>query len=382
MIMKKVGNYIVSYYRETDKFLWLLCVMLSGLSLLLIWGILETGYASYLDISRRNLLIQGVSICLGMFCAAILSKIDYRILTKLWKIHVPVSYLLLLVTFFVGVGVAERPDDKRWLVIPGTSLNLQPAEILRISFILVFAYHIYIVHEDINRPHILLTLLIHGAIPVVLVHFQGDDGTALMFLAIIACMLFAAGINWKYVITAVLGAGVSLPVLWYFVLNEFQKTRILILFDPSLADTQGSYYQQHWAKMAFAMGGAGGRGLMGVQHTYVPEMHNDFIFAFLGESFGFVGCLLTLAVILAMWIKILVSSSRALDIQGRMICIGVFAMLSFQSVINIGMNISLLPVIGNTLPFISYGGSSVLTSYLGIGLVLSVYMHSPKMMFD
>jgi rod shape determining protein RodA len=111
-------------------------------------------------------------------------------------------------------------------------------------------------------------------------------------------------------------------------------------------------------------------------------MHTDFIFSFLGESMGFVGCLFAVAVMVALWLKILASSARARDIQGKMICVGVFAMLSVQAIINIGMNIGVLPVIGNPLPFMSYGGSSMLTSFLGMGLVLSVSMHSSKTMFS
>jgi rod shape determining protein RodA len=173
-----------------------------------------------------------------------------------------------------------------------------------------------------------------------------------------------------------------LYLAWHYVLDDFQKRRFLVLYNPTYEDIRGDFYQQYHALIAFSRGSSGGAGIFGAEHTYVPAMHTDFIFSFLGESMGFVGCLFVVAIMVALWLKILASSARARDIQGKMICIGVFAMLAVQAIINIGMNIGVLPVIGNPLPFMSYGGSSMLTSFLGMGLVLSVSMHSSKTMFS
>ena len=362
--------------------IWLPCFILSALSLLLLAGVLDSGHASLLRITGRNLAVQGASILIGICGAVVVSLIDYRDLSRLWKFYAPICYTLLLLTFFIGVGAVDRPDDRRWLLLPGLGISFQPAELLRIAFILMFAYHLFKVKERLNHPLYLAGLLAHGAVPVILVYFQGDGGSALIFAAIVACMLFGAGLSWKYIASATLLAGVSLPVIWNFVLSEFQRNRILELYYRT--DTQGVFFQQHRALTALAFGGRGGRGLFGLSdpHIYVPEMHNDFIFAFLGESIGFVGTLLTILVMVVLWFKILRCAGKAKDALGYMICMGVFAMLAFQASINIGMNVSVLPVIGNTLPFLSYGGSSVVTSYLGIGFVLSVSMHSSKSMFD
>jgi len=356
--------------------------MLSALSIVLLVGILGTGHAPYLGIGRRNLFVQAISVFIGVCGAVILSLIDYKDLAKLWKLHVPACYALFILTFFIGVGTPERPNDRRWLIIPGANLSIQPAELLRISFILMFAYHIYKVQQRINHPLHLAGLVAHGAIPVVLVHLQGDSGSALVFAAIVACMLFCAGISWKYMAGAGVLFGVSLPLIWNVVLSDFHRQRILPMFYAPARDIQGIFFQPHRARTALALGGSGGRGLFGASHIYVPEMHNDFIFAFLGESAGLVGCILAIAVMSFLWLKILRHAGKSKDMLGYMICMGVFAMLVFQSIINIGMNIGMLPVIGNTLPFISYGGSSVLTSYLGIGLVLSVAMYSSQSMFE
>ncbi|MCL2580090.1 MAG: FtsW/RodA/SpoVE family cell cycle protein [Oscillospiraceae bacterium] len=380
--MKTVIDYIYSYLRRVDYMIWVPCFILSALSLFLIAGILDSEHAHTLRISNRNLVVQGVSALLGVFGAVIISLIDYRDLARLWKLYAPLCYALLMLTFFIGVGAVDRPDDRRWLLVPVLNITFQPAELLRVAFILMFAYHIYKVKDRLNHPLHLALLLAHGMVPVVIVYFQGDGGSALIFAAIMACMLFGAGLSWRYVAAAVVAAGISLPVMWNFVLGEFQRDRILQLYYRT--DLLGVFYQQNQALTALAFGGSGGQGLFGVEadRVGVPEMHNDFIFAFLGESIGFVGTLLTILVMVVLWFKILRCAGKAKDMLGYMICMGVFAMLAFQAVINIGMNIAVLPVIGNTLPFLSYGGSSVLTSYLGIGLVLSVSMHSSKSMFD
>ncbi len=380
--MKWLVKKTVSYIRRTDRIMWALCFALSCLGLLLLWGVLSTDYTTLLGISRRNLAMQGLGLALGAVGAIVISLIDYKDLIKLWKLHATVCYLLVALTFFIGVGTPERPDDKRWLVIPVINMQLQPIELLRISFILLYAYHIYLVHDRINQPLNVLGLIIHGAAPVLLAHFQGDDGSALILAAVAVCMLFNAGIGWRYVLAGVptLAAGTFLA--WRYVLDDFQKRRLQVLFDPTYQDIQGDYYQQYRALVAISRGDSGGRGIFGVAHTYVPEMHNDFVFSFLGECMGFVGCLFAIGLMVALWIKILMSAGKARDMQGKMICTGVFAMFSVQAIINIGMNLAVLPVIGNPLPFLSYGGTSLLTSFLGVGIVLSVYMHSTKGMFS
>ena len=380
--MKAITGFLVSYIKRTDHVIWILCFALSCLSLVLIAGILDTNFTDSLRMTRRVLFTQSIATLIGMFFAFILSLIDYRDLAKLWKLYVPISYLLLMMTFFFGFGTPERPDDKRWMMVPGINFQFQPAELLRIAFIVVFAYHIFKQRENINHPLCLAGLLLHGMAPVVLLYFQGDAGSALIFAAIITSMLFCAGLSWKYVIAACALISVSLPIFWHYILSDFQRQRMLGLYSTTEEDIQGIFFQQYRAIIAFAMGGRGGRGVFNTPHIYVPEMHTDFMFSFLGESMGFVGCLFVIAAMLVIWFKILSCARRSTDLLGCIICVGVFTMLSFQAIINIGMNISLLPVIGNTLPFLSYGGSSMLTSYLGIGLVLSVYMHSEKSMFE
>ena len=380
--MKKIFSFAGSYIRRTDYMIWAPCFILSALSVVLLIAILGTGHADLLRISGRSIFVQLFSVFLGVCGAVVLSLFDYKDLARLWKVYAPLAYGLLVLTFFVGVGAPGRPDARRWLLLPfAGGVSIQPAELLRVAFILMFAYHIYKVADRLNHPLHLAGLLVHLAIPVVLVQLQGDSGSALIFAVMAMCMLFGAGLSWKYVIGAAAGAGISLPLLWNLVLTPFQQQRIMEVFYATERDVEGFFFQQHRAITALAVGGSEGSGLFGTEHIYVPEMHNDFIFSFLGASLGFVGVILTIAVMVFLWLKVLRVAAKSIDMLGYTICKGVFAMFAFQSITNIGMNVGVLPVIGNTLPFVSYGGSSVLTSYLCIGIVLSVSMHSAKTMF-
>ena len=303
--MKKIFSFAGSYLRRTDYMLWVPCIALSALSVLLLMGILDSGHANLLRMSGRNIYVQLLSVFLGVCGAIVISLFDYKDLARLWKVYAPLSYGLLLLTFFIGVGAPGRPDARRWLILPFVGTSIQPSELLRVAFILMFAYHIYKLGEWINHPLHLAGLLAHLAVPVVLVQMQGDSGSALIFAAMGMCMLFGAGLSWKYIVGGAAGAGISLPLIWNLVLNDFQRRRILDIYYVPGRDIEGFFFQQHWAITSLAVGGAEGSGLFGAEHIYVPEMHNDFIFSFLGASLGFVGVLLTIAVMVVLWFKIL-----------------------------------------------------------------------------
>ncbi|MCL2056155.1 MAG: FtsW/RodA/SpoVE family cell cycle protein [Oscillospiraceae bacterium] len=379
--MKAIAAKIKRYFIRTDHALWVMCVMMSAIGAVLLYGCLVSGYAASLGVSRRMFFIQIGAALAGIFAAFIISLIDYRFLLKTWMVHIPLAYFLVALTFFFGFGHIERPDDRRWLMLPFLNMQFQPSELLKISFIMSFALHIHKLSDSIGRLIPVISLALHICVPVVLIHLQGDDGTALLIGLTGIAMMFLSGVKWRYFLALASGLSVGVPLAWYYVLSPFQKERITVLFNQDTADVLGIYYQQYYAKMAIAMGGTTGIGLFDAAHTYIPIMHNDFIFAFLAESFGFMGALGVLSLMVALCLKILYNGIRADDSRGAAICCGVFAMLLFQAFINVGMCLSLLPVIGNTFPFLSQGGSSVLTAYIGIGLVMSVYMWKKEEMF-
>ncbi|MCL2082275.1 MAG: FtsW/RodA/SpoVE family cell cycle protein [Oscillospiraceae bacterium] len=370
-------NPFLRYAKKVDWVIWAACLGLAFLSLVLILGLLRSEHSSSLGLRSGNLSTQAVATVIGILTALTISHIPHKIITELWKFYVPAAYLFFISSFIFGAATAARPEARRWIIIPGINMSVQPSEILKLAFILSFALHIYKVHHQLNRPKNLILLCIHGMIPVLLVQLQGDSGMALMFLCVFVCMMFAAGLKWRYFAAASAAAVIMIPIMWTFVLSPMQQKRILTVLNPSELDIQGTYNQQYYTFLAISSGRLTGNGLFG-EHIYVPEMHNDFIFAFLGSAFGFLGCIAVLLILLTLSIKILINSANAKDIRGQVICAGVFGMIFFQSAINIAMCLSFLPVIGNSLPFLSCGGSSMVTSFVGVGLVLSVYRHTQK----
>ncbi|WP_040197347.1 FtsW/RodA/SpoVE family cell cycle protein [Candidatus Soleaferrea massiliensis] len=371
--MKKIFSAVADYVRGTDKALFFLCILISGFAVVILAAL-----AKSLPYLARMPIVQGGAAIGGLIVAIIISKIDYRTLGKLWKFYVPVLLALVALTFIIGVQNGAA-NDKAWIPLP-FGMSFQPSEWLKIAFILTFSYHVDAVRDEINKIKNVLLLGLHGMFPVLLIHFQNDDGTALMFACIFVAMIFAAGLSWKYIAAAAGVLVVSLPILWFKVFSQYQRERFLILFNPN-SDTQGMEYQQISGKISIGSGQIFGNGLFSGEHRYVPEIQNDFIFSFIGEAMGFLGCLLVIGLITALCVKILLVSRVSSDWMGKSICVGVFMMLASQTIVNLGMNLAVLPVIGVTLPFFSAGGTSVVTVYMGIGLVLSVYMHNKTTLF-
>ena len=375
--MEKVWKSIRGYCNKTDWVVWGCVLTLTALGMLLFIGILQTDYtgSNLLNVSARGLQTQIISALLGILIALGLSLINHNTLASLWKYYLPLIYLVFLATFFLGVATADRPEARRWLIVPIVRMSLQPSEFLKLAFILAFAWHIQSVLKTIHKPLTMLALCAHGFIPIALIQMQGDSGTALLLGLIFLSMLFMV-VNWKYIILAPFAFTALAWALWNFILSSHQKARIVAIFVSG--NTSGILFQQDQARRAFAGGGLFGNGIVSPYHTYVPEMHNDFVFAFLGNALGFAGCVFVMALFVALCAKILRNCALAKDTLGRLICVGVFAMVFFQAFFNIGMNLSILPVVGNSLPFVSNGGSSLLANFIGIGLVLSVYMHTAK----
>ena len=373
--MKTVFSAIGRYIKETDWMLMLCCFSLSSFSTLLIYSLYKNG-----EIGRLNtVLVQPAMALCGIVAAIVLSKIDYHMMARLWKWHSVLCSGLALLVFPFGIQRVDWVDDKAWLPIPFTSISFQPSELLKISFIITFAYHLSKVKDQLNRPKQLLLLCIHGAIPCGLIHLQGDDGTVLVMAVIFASMLFVAGLSWKYIVPVLAMIPPAAVVLWNFFLDDDKKNRILAIIRPELVDSAITW-QQDRGLISIGNGGLWGNGIFMEtgQFRYVPEVYNDFIFTYIGETVGFIGCIAVLAALAFLCIRILHNALHALDDLGKFICVGVFAMMAIQIIINIGMCLGVLPVIGVTLPFLSAGGTSTGTLYLGIGVVLSVYMHSGK----
>ena len=378
--MKKIRELVKKYFSAVDKWLLFFCLSISTLGILCQYSLVNSNVASTLRITERVALVQVLASLMGIGAAIIISNFDYHFMAKLWKLYVPVSVFLVILTFFIGMQVDETIDDKAWLRLP-FGLTFQPSELLKICFILSFAYHLSRVYGQVNRPLNLLLLCLHGGFPIILIHFQGDDGTALVFAAIFAAMLFAAGLSWKYIIALLPVVAAAVPIVWQYFLTDDQRTRFLAVYFAEYADPLGTDYQQRLSRISIGLGQLQGEGLFQDSYWYVPKMHNDLIFSFICQALGFVGALTVVALLCGICFRCIYDAKIALDPMGAYICYGVFAMFFFQCIVNIGMCISVLPVIGITLPLLSAGGTSIAITYLGIGLVLSVHVHRRRNLF-
>lgn len=372
--MKLFLSRLWDYIKQLDKLLLLICVALSGFGIFLLYTLNENDISPY--VSERQWKIQLLATVIGLAAALIIAAINYRFLVKLWWLYLPVSLIPVLLLFTpLGVGV-EGADDIGWLDLG--FVQFQPSEILKVAFIMSFSFHLYKVGNRLNEPLNMLLLCVHGLFPVGIIMLQGDDGSAMVFLFMFLVMLFSAGVSWKYM----LAAGISIPIIgyvaWNYVMQPHQLKRFMVLFDKELQQSEllGIYYQQWLGKKALGSGQLTGLGLFGSdKYTYVSEIDTDFIFSYIGMTLGFVGCLAVITVLALLCVKILSCAGSSADNLGSFICIGVFAMVLFHSIINIGMVLAVVPVIGIPLPFLSAGGTSVISLYAAIGLILSVMAH-------
>ncbi len=378
--MKKLHEVIKKYFYYVDKLMLALCITVSVIGILVQYTLVNSDLADTLGISNRVYLVQIGASVLGIIAAIIISNIDYHFMAKLWKLYMPVSVFFVILTFFIGMQVDESIDDKAWLQLP-FGLTFQPSELLKICFIMSFAYHLSKVKNQINQPLNFLLLCLHGGFPILLVHLQGDDGTALIFAFIFIVMIFAAGLNWKYILAGVTAVAIAIPIVWQYFLSDDQRNRFLSVYFAEYADPLGGDYQQRLSRISIGLGQLLGKGLFEEDYWYVPKMHNDFVFAFIGQATGFVGSMIVVALLAGICIRSVINARTALDPLGSYICYGFFAMFFFQCFINIGMCVSVLPVVGITLPFLSAGGTSISITYLGVGLVLSVHLHKRRNIF-
>lgn len=366
-MFKRIRDSIADYFRETDKVLLLLCMAAAcyGAVIILSATFISSGYSKF--------FVQLMGIALGVVAALLLSLFQYQTFLKYWYLIAGAAVFLVVLTFFIGYAPAGT-DDKAWIALP-MGLTFQPSELLKIAFTITFTKHVTsITEKDIRKLRHILLLCVHGAVPVLLIHFQGDDGSAMVLAFIFLAMFFAAGVPGRYFAIA---GGLAIPAvaaMWFFVLNTSQKERVLALLYPDRY--AAIVYQQLRGQTAIGSGGLFGYGLFQgpyVQGGKIPLGYNDFIFASCGEELGFLGCIAVLILLLAICLRILWVGRRSGDRAGQILCAGIFGMIASQSIINIGMCLFLLPVIGVTLPFFSAGGTSVACLFMGIGIVLSVH---------
>lgn len=353
-----------------DKLLFIL-VIISAL-----YGIIAIFSATRSFGTNSNVIIQSASLLLGIAALLVVTWFDYEQLDIFLK---PIAFVcIFLLLLVLIIGKSGDWGAQSWIRIG--PVGIQPAEIAKIGFIITFSYHLDKVSNDLNKPLNLLFLLIHLAVPVSLILLQPDAGSAMVFIFIFIVMIFCAGLSFKYIIPAFAAGVISLPLIYKFLLSEYQQHRILVFFNPN-ADSLGSGYNVIQSKIAVGSGGFFGKGyLNGTQNQlgFLPTKHTDFIFSVISEELGFIGAAVVILLLFAIIFRCLKTSKDTSVPFGKFICLGVSAMLIFHTIENIGMCIGLMPVTGIPLPFFSYGGSSLITNCIAIGLVMSVSLHTKR----
>ena len=346
-----------------------------------IYGLTLVYSASYSSLSDGKVISSDVrsmlvSVIGGFIISVILSNIDYDVISKLWPIVAAGCVGLMIFTFFFGVAPPSRPDSKCWIDLK--IFYFQPSELMKVGFIISFSYHLDLVRDKINKIKTIIPLVIHGAIPVGLVILTGDAGSALIFLIMFIGMLFFARVNIGYFIAGFCAIFVGFAVAWKTgIINGIQRQRIVALFYPEqYADAM---YQQTNGKIAIGSGGLFGQGFLQgnmTQSGAVPVNESDMVLTVAGEEFGFVGAVGALLILFFLVLRIMKIGIKARDNVGYLMCCGITVMLFAQILVNVGMELSLLPCIGITLPLFSAGGSSSLCIYLALGIEYSVYRFS------
>lgn len=363
---KSILDHLRSFLTYANLRLIIICISASTFGCLLVYS------ASYgAGDGWQGAIMQIVASTIGIVAAIFISRLDYENICSLWPVWSGISILLVLLTFTpLGLN-ATGTDDTAWLGIG--PLTFQPAELMKISFIMSFSMHLTKVQEHIREFKTVLFLCLHGGVHILLVLLQGDDGTALVFISIFLSMLLVSGINLIYYILGFAGICAAVPILWTNFMDEDKKARFLCILPPYVEKyLESAGWQQFEALKSIGSGKLTGTGYLQGGNPNLFARNNDLIFIVAAEEFGFLGGLLLLFFIGLIVFELYRCARHSRDSLGTYLCVGMMALIGFQSLINLGMNLRLLPVIGITLPFFSDGGSSVATLYLGIGLVLSV----------
>ena len=376
------------FFKKGDIILLALCLAASGFGLVLIYSATQ-----YLGETRwmRFLFVQFIAICLGVIAYMLLTFVDFQLFVeKRWKLLLAfnIIFLLLLLT---PLGEDYDSGNLNWLVIsriiPRFPMDVQPNEIVKISFILMLALQIVKIQDhdqDISSiPSILQigghTVFMLGLIAVIC----GDFGMCVIYMMIFVVMAWVAGVKLRWFVLVGGGLVLAAVVFWLFFLpetslwNDYRIMRFRVVFDHSL-DVSGRGWQQTRSTLAIGSGQLFGQGyLNGVQtqspssHA-LPARHTDFIYAVCGEELGLVGCMALLLLLSAVVLRCIWVGRHASSPFSAYVCIGMAGMLLSQITFNVGMCLYVLPVMGLTLPFVSYGGSSVLTLFAAMGIVSSV----------
>ena len=376
--MKRRGTGLLGdILRQADPVLLVLCCAATAYGLLMI-----TSATRFLH-TYRHVIVQGCAALIGIVLYFLISLVDVTELVKKWKwiLLFNIGFILTLKT---PLGV-EVNGNRAWLDIPLLPVNIQPAEIVKLTFIILLAQQLVWLKEERDLKSIPSIALLGGHLLLIAgLYFvvSSDMGSALVYVFAFAAMAYAAGVALRWFVMALLGGGIAFYLMWELdKIPEYMKDRFRVLVDH---DYRPMHEGWHQTRSLLALGGGKltGQGLFNGLQTQsefswsLPFRHTDFIFSAIGEELGMLGCLLVLVLLGAIVARCLTTAAKARTTMESFVCVGVAATLIFQTISNVGMCLFIMPVIGLTLPFFSYGGSSILTLFMGMGLVSGIRSRS------
>ena len=370
--MRYIANFVRNFFKKADLLLLLLCIVTTAFGCLIIASATNVSASG----STRYLMVQIASTCIGVVFYALFSSIDTDFFSERRRAMIFLCFTLLLM--LIPFGTDNGTGNKSWIPIPIIGIHVQPAEVCKLPLVLILA-SIMASHQ--NRPSHIFSVMHIGLVVAALVGLNlvvsKDLGVSLIFIFIFLVMAFTGGVSIIWFLCGFGALVAAAPIIWPL-LGNYQRNRILMILDPSI-DPNGLSVRYHTVRSLRSLTGGGllGQGLFNGNRTQTPDalfaQHTDFIFSAIGEEMGYIGCLLVLVLLFSIIARIVWVGTRSQDYMRRMVCFGCAAALIFQVVINVGMCMGILPVIGLTLPFISYGGSSIISLYAMMGLVSGVY---------
>lgn len=368
-------NYFKDLFKGISRPLLLLPLVLAIISITMM---ISTSYDNGIHLLDRTVIIQTAAYILGAVLIVILANIDYTVFADIEKWLYIGSIIFLLLVYIPGLGV-EQFGARSWIDLRFTTL--QPSEFVKISFILLFSNYLTKHQEDLFSFPGIMKAALYSA-PFIVIVIKDDLGSALVFLAIWIVMIFYAGISGKLFAQCTAVALLSIPIIYRF-MSAHQKVRIDAFLHPSNLSLEGNY-QVYQSKVAIGSGGLFGKGLFqGTQKEleFLPVRNSDFIYSVIVEELGFIGG--AAIIIIYSWLIFIMAkiASACKDLFGSLIVMGVIGMLTFQIFENIAMTMGMMPVTGITLPFLSYGGSSIVSSMIALGLVINVAIKNRGVQF-
>lgn len=374
--LKKFLPQLRDFVHRADMFLFTMSVICA------LYGIVVIASAtkSYENGSAQFVIVQTLALVLGMMLFIAMTVIDVDIFAQHWTWLYGLSALLLL--SLIPFGAVSDTGNNGWLRFFG--IGIQPTEIVKLAFIIVLAKQLAYLkdYKNLNSVTSVAQIVGHFILMFGLILVTAQDlGSALVYFFIFAVMLFVAGVKIYWFIMGAAAIACMVPIFWTYFLEDYQRNRILAPYDSSIdPDNTGINWQQNQSKIALASGQLTGTGLgdgTQSQSNAIPGKHTDFIFAVIGEELGLIGACLVLLLLMIIVVRCIQVGLRSGSTMSMLVCFGVAATVVFQTFENVGMCIGIAPVVGITLPFFSYGGSSLFSMFAAMGLVSGI-KYRPK----